>query len=56
MVYTLLVQNLAYSHINDGEVESNGPPVQVLIIELYLDRDRQLITPIDLSPSGESGS
>lgn len=55
IVHTLLVQHLAYSHTDNGKVESNRPPMQILIIELYLGRDRQLITPVNLGPSGQSG-
>jgi hypothetical protein len=54
MLYTFTAYHLNYRHANYLEIEPKGPPLQILIVELYLDRDWQFITAVHLGPAGQS--
>src|ERR1035437_221837 len=54
MVYAFTAYNLNHSHTNDLEIEHKRSPLQILIIELHFDWDRQFITAVHLRPSGQS--
>jgi hypothetical protein len=54
MLYSFAPDNPNYRHANNLEIENKRPPMEILIVELYLDKDRQFIAAVHLSPSGQS--
>ena len=54
MLYTFAAHHLNYRHADYLEIEYNRSSMQILIVELYLDRDWQFITAVHLCPAGQS--
>ena len=48
-------QDLDECHPHYLEIEQKRSPLQILIVELYLDGDRQFITSVHLCPAGQPG-
>ena len=55
MVDVVSANNFDERQPNDFHVKPKGTLFQVLSIKFNLDRNRQIVAPIDLSPAGESG-
>lgn len=53
MTYAFSVCDLNQRHANNLEIEFQRSPLQILVIELHLDRDWQFIAAVYLGPSGE---
>jgi hypothetical protein len=51
MPYTFAAYHLNYRHANYLEIEPKAPPLQILIVKLHLDWDRQFVAPVDLCPA-----
>jgi hypothetical protein len=54
MVYSFAAQYFQGRHAKNLKIKLKGPPLQILIVELYLDRDWQFVTAVHLGPPGQS--
>jgi hypothetical protein len=52
MLYAFAAYDFNDSHTNDLEIELKRSPLQILIIELHFDWNRQFVASVDQCPSG----
>ena len=55
MVNTFASYHLSHSHTHDLEIKLTGPALQVFVVKLHFDWNRELIASVNLGPAGKPG-